>query len=185
MRSGPVSRVLYSLRNDGHSSRPAVARRLKQPTRKHARATLNASLFGLASSGVCRAPARYRAGRCALTAPFHPYQARPGGLFSVALSRGRPRRRLSGTALCVARTFLGRTSLPRPSRPLRSNIVSYCSAPRISAAALCLFLAFFSIEPPCPGPGKAGLFTRGGASGQSPHQAPPVAHISQKALLSP
>ncbi len=26
--------------------------------------------------------------RCALTAPFHPYQASPGGIFSVALSMG-------------------------------------------------------------------------------------------------
>jgi len=26
--------------------------------------------------------------RCALTAPFHPYRARPGGIFSVALSMG-------------------------------------------------------------------------------------------------
>jgi len=124
VRSDPVSRVLYSLRNDGHSSSQAVARQLKQPTRKPARAALNASLFGLATSGVCRAPDRYRTGRCALTAPFHPYQAKPGGLFSVALSRGCPRRKLSGTALYVARTFLDRTHLPRPSGSLRGPIVA-------------------------------------------------------------
>jgi len=33
--------------------------------------------------------------------------ANRGGLFSVALSRGRPRRTLSGIPPCAARTFLG------------------------------------------------------------------------------
>lgn len=46
-------------------------------------------LFGLAAGGV------YQAGQspdlwCALTAPFHPYLAQRGGLFSVALSLGSP-----------------------------------------------------------------------------------------------
>ena len=33
-RSRPVSRVLYALRRDSHSSRPGVAARLQQPTRE-------------------------------------------------------------------------------------------------------------------------------------------------------
>ncbi len=41
---------------NGHSSRTAVACRLKQSTRKHGRAVLEASLFDLAPGGVYRAP---------------------------------------------------------------------------------------------------------------------------------
>ena len=37
---------------DDHSSRITVAGDLKQPTRRHGRAALNASLFGLAPGGV-------------------------------------------------------------------------------------------------------------------------------------
>ncbi len=46
------------------------------------------SLFGLAPGGVylCRMMSPYA--RCALTTPFHPYQACAGRLFSVALSLG-------------------------------------------------------------------------------------------------
>ncbi len=46
--------------------------------------------------------------RCALTAPFHLTEAPkgPGGIFSVALSRGSPRRLLAAAAPCPARTFL-------------------------------------------------------------------------------
>ncbi len=76
IRSGPVSRVLYpAMQGDDHSSGPAITDRLEQPTRKQTRATLGASLFGLAANGVYRAPVRYRPGRGALTAPFHPYHS--------------------------------------------------------------------------------------------------------------
>jgi len=63
------------MQGDDHSSGPAITDRLEQPTRKQARATLGASLFGLAANGVYRAPVRYRPGRGALTAPFHPYHS--------------------------------------------------------------------------------------------------------------
>jgi len=45
------------------------------------------------------------AARCALTAPFHPYLLR-GGLLSVALPWGCPRRTLSASVSQEARTFL-------------------------------------------------------------------------------
>ena len=53
----PVSRVLFPRQvtlseGDGHSSGTVVTDGLKQPTRKHGRAILDASLFGLAPGGV-------------------------------------------------------------------------------------------------------------------------------------
>jgi len=51
-KPGSVPAAGYPEAGDGHSSRSAVADALKQPTRKHGRAVLNASLFGLAPGGV-------------------------------------------------------------------------------------------------------------------------------------
>jgi hypothetical protein len=51
-KPGSVPAAGYPEAGDGHSSRSAVAGALKQPTRKHGRAVLNASLFGLAPGGV-------------------------------------------------------------------------------------------------------------------------------------
>ncbi|EWS70093.1 hypothetical protein Y702_04950 [Vibrio vulnificus BAA87] len=47
-----ISRVLFRLRGGSHSSRPAIAHWLKQPTRLLTRATLCGGLFGLAPGGV-------------------------------------------------------------------------------------------------------------------------------------
>lgn len=106
-----MSRILSPPRlsasaGDDHPSRRTIAGRLKQltlglgraalgrPSRHTARAwcaLLPCSRWGLPSR---RSHLRRW---CALTAPFHPYpvradeSARPGGLFSVALSRGSPR----------------------------------------------------------------------------------------------
>src|SRR5512136_1500939 len=51
-KPGSVPATGYPFTGDGHSSGTAVTRGLKQPTRKHGRAILNASLFGLAPGGV-------------------------------------------------------------------------------------------------------------------------------------
>ena len=106
-----MSRILFppglsARAGDDHPSRRSIAGRLKQltlglgraalgrPSRHTARAwcaLLPCSRWGLPSR---RSHLRRW---CALTAPFHPYpvradaSARPGGLFSVALSRGSPR----------------------------------------------------------------------------------------------
>ena len=81
----PVSRILYGAAAvDGHSSRPAIAGRLKRPTRKfgapsrHAYRWLAPSVFlpylVLLRVGFAM-PRTLLPGRCALTAPFHPYLA--------------------------------------------------------------------------------------------------------------
>ena len=51
-KPGSVSGSGYPLPDNGHSSGSAVTGSLKQPTRRHGRATLDASLLGLAPDGV-------------------------------------------------------------------------------------------------------------------------------------
>jgi len=87
---------------DGHSSRTAVAGGLQQPTRKHGRATLNASLFGLAPGGVYLAPG---------------VTAGPGELLPhpFTLTRRGGRIPLCGTFPGV--TPAGRYPAPRPLEP--------------------------------------------------------------------
>ena len=91
----PVSRVLFRFPGDGYSSSAAVAGRVEQPTRTAAqdracRAGRHVSLHGLAPDGVYHArPVAGPAVRSYRT--FSPLPPESGGLFSVALSRGRPR----------------------------------------------------------------------------------------------
>jgi len=54
-KPGSVPFAGYPVKSGDHSSSAAVADGIKQPTRKHGRAVLNASLFGLAPGGVYRA----------------------------------------------------------------------------------------------------------------------------------
>src|SRR5512136_1284596 len=51
-KPGSVPATGYPFTGDGHSSGTAVTGGLKRPTRKHGRAILDASLFGLAPGGV-------------------------------------------------------------------------------------------------------------------------------------
>ena len=141
LAAGSVSRILSAIlrSQDGHSSRRRVTTPLQRPTRTFGEPSQ------LAGGDACAPPSirpylvLLRVGfamqrsllnaRCALTAPFHPYLLLRGGIFSVALSVGRPsgpnslsafgdpvlRRRsraLPGTPLCGVRTFLSRF-LPR------------------------------------------------------------------------
>src|SRR5438128_7794123 len=84
--AGPVSRILSArlLRQDGHSSGPRIAARLKRPTRRfgapsrHAPGRSLRSDTGLPPYLVLlrvgfALPAPLLKRRCALTAPFHPY----------------------------------------------------------------------------------------------------------------
>ena len=118
---------------DDHSSATPVARRFKQPTRTAgfwtsipSTAPVTArwptpSLFGLAPGGVYHA-ARVAAGAVRYYRTFSPLPRRDatcrGGLFSVALSLGLPRRTLSGTA-CPLEPGLSSpaTFRPLPERP--------------------------------------------------------------------
>ena len=99
---------------DGHSSGTPVAGRLVRPTRAAARRPARRRRIRIAPGGGVRrsylvllpvgfsVPPPLPAARCALTAPFHPCRppGRPvglGGVLSVALSLGSPRRALPGT----------------------------------------------------------------------------------------
>ena len=89
--SRPVSRVLCRLRGSSHSSRPAIAHWLKQPTRPQ-RGPRQWGPIWSCSGWSLPCHELLPVARCALTAPFHPYlilltQA-IGGLLSVALVVG-------------------------------------------------------------------------------------------------
>jgi len=120
-----------SRRRDDHSSCTPVARRIKQPTRTadpdRSGIAPAPFLFGLAPGGVCRAASvagnavrSYRT-----VSPLPRLNAtRRGGLFSVALSLGRPRRahpagRYPAPFVRGARTFLPDrlSALARGGRP--------------------------------------------------------------------
>ena len=93
-KPGPVSSVPCVPEGGGHSSRPAVACRLERATRERGGPPLPVAsrllpYLPLHQVGLAVPPVS-PPGRCALTAPFHPYRQRSlpgGGLFSVALSR--------------------------------------------------------------------------------------------------
>ena len=93
-KPGSVPAAGYPATGDGHSSRTAVTDGLKQPTRKHGRATLDASLFGLAPGGVYLASVVTVGPGELLPHPFTLTRLLPrpsaGGLLSVALSLGSP-----------------------------------------------------------------------------------------------
>jgi hypothetical protein len=123
--SRPVSRVLYALRRDSHSSRPDVAVWLQQPTRE-LRGPRHRSPLGLAPSGVYRATRRCPRARCALTAPFHPCLC-PCGPSAVCFLLHWPSahaaQALPGTLPCGARTFLDALARDATVRPTPSTIV--------------------------------------------------------------
>ena len=118
--SRPVSRVLYGAgcpARDGHSSGTIVADRLEQPTR--------ATRAGNAPATVARrhrpysvllpvgfaVPRPLPAARCALTAPFHPYPSKRGGLarrfaFCGTVPGVAPAGRYPAPCFHGARTFL-------------------------------------------------------------------------------
>jgi hypothetical protein len=118
--SGPVSRILFPVRDEDHSSATRVAAVVKQPTRKLITETGGSmtSLFGLAPQGVCRA-AHTRVGRGALlphrftltSSSEHLAMSEAiGGLFSVALSVASPRLAVSQPAARESSDFPRRVS---------------------------------------------------------------------------
>ena len=91
MRS-PIPRVLsHRMRGaDGHPSRPDVAARLQQPTRRLGRAALKRLLLGLAPDEACHAADCYQRPGGLLHRRFTLTRPKPGGLFSVALALRSP-----------------------------------------------------------------------------------------------
>jgi hypothetical protein len=70
--SRPLSRVLCRLRGSSHSSRPAIAHWLKQPTRPQ-RGPRQWGPIWSCSGWSLPCHELLPVARCALTAPFHPY----------------------------------------------------------------------------------------------------------------
>ena len=105
--SRTVSRVLFpALKRSGrHSSRNAVARALKQPTRKPQIGPIGFPIWSCFEWGLPGLPCRHGS-RWSLAPPFHPYRHEDGGLLSVALAEDHSSRMLSGIPPCEARTFL-------------------------------------------------------------------------------
>ena len=121
--SRPVSRVLYGVSRDGHSSGTDIAVRLKQPTRTALRKQSRAEalchpysvLLPVGFAMPCLSPAM----RWALTPPFHPCPAcfcarlrrkRQTGRFAFCgtFPRVAPAGRYPAPCLHGARTFLAR-----------------------------------------------------------------------------
>jgi hypothetical protein len=94
--SRPVSRVLSVPRNRTtiHLERPLPDASCNQPGPRAGNAldTLRwpCGPYSVLLPVGFALPLALPSARCALTAPFHPCRAKPGGLFSVALSLGSP-----------------------------------------------------------------------------------------------
>ncbi len=101
----------------------------------------DASLFGLAPGGVCRAIPCHQGMRWALTPPFHPYRTNlSGGLFSVALSVPCGTWVLPSALPCGARTFLCRLFFrQRPPGLLRCDFYSHVC----QSVCLTVFMPFY------------------------------------------
>ncbi|MCW2837124.1 MAG: hypothetical protein JWQ15_1238 [Marmoricola sp.] len=148
--SGPVrmgwliGRVLFAVPpHDGtvgdHPSPDAVADTLQRPTRELGRTALKHSLFDLAPGGVClAATVPRRAGgllhhRFTLTgAPRS-----PGGLFSVALSRGSPRVGVTHHLVLWSPDLprhlaVSRSVTRSPGQPIRSPRIGHGRQPHLS-----------------------------------------------------
>jgi len=120
-KPGSVPGTGYPAPGDGHSSSAAVADGLKQPTRKHGRAVLDASLLGLAPGGVYLAS---------------DVTAEPGELLPhpFTLTRRSGRTSLCGTFPGV--TPAGRYPAPCPVEPGLSSPCKQAAAIRSTSAKL-------------------------------------------------
>ena len=121
-KPGSVPESGYSSPGNVHSSGYAVTDTLKQPTRGHERAALDAPLFGLAPDGV------YLASDVAAEPGEllpHPFTLTCRGRRTSLCGTfpwGHPRWTLSSVTPYGARTFLHRTRRQRPSGLLQPNL---------------------------------------------------------------
>ena len=138
-----------------HSSSPAVARGVQQPTRGlrpgRPQTPPYSALLRVGFSLPAVSPRR----RCALTAPFHPChpRSRPrefGGMLSVALSLGSPPLAVSQHAALWSPDFPPRLLRRRGDRPARS-----ANTPRVAPGAVHKGVG---MESPVLGVGTEGAF---------------------------
>jgi hypothetical protein len=107
--SRPVSRVLFALRRDSHSSRPHVTVRLKQPTREQRGPRYRSPIRSCSGWGLpCHAALSPRAVRSYRTvSPLPDPLAGPSAVCSLLhWPSARAAQALPGTLPCGARTFL-------------------------------------------------------------------------------
>jgi hypothetical protein len=107
--SRPVSRVLFALRRDNHSSRPHVTVRLKQPTREQRGPRYRSPIRSCSGWGLpCHAALSPRAVRSYRTvSPLPDPLAGPSAVCSLLhWPSARAAQALPGTLPCGARTFL-------------------------------------------------------------------------------
>ena len=118
--SRPVSRVLYVLRRDSHSSRPDVAAWLQQPTREQRGPRYRSPIWSCSEWGLpCRttlAPYAVRSYRT--LSPLPDPLARPSAVCSLLhWPSAHAAQELPGTLPCGARTFLDALACDATARP--------------------------------------------------------------------
>jgi hypothetical protein len=118
--SRPVSRVLYVLRRDSHSSRPGVAAWLQRPTREQRGPRYRSPIRSCSGWGLpCRttlAPYAVRSYRT--LSPLPDPLARPSAVCSLLhWPSARAAQALPGTLPCGARTFLDALACDATVRP--------------------------------------------------------------------
>ena len=94
--SRPVSRVLCALRRDSHSSRPAVAGGLKQPTRERRGPRHRSPIWSCSRWGLpCRSVARLAVGSYPTVSPLPAFRLRRSALCCTFRRLAPPRRYLA------------------------------------------------------------------------------------------
>jgi hypothetical protein len=128
-RSRPVSRVLYALRRDSHSSRPGVTAWLQRPTREQRGPRYRSPIRSCSGWGLpCRATLSPHAVRSYRTlSPLPDPLARPSAVCSLLhWPSARAAQALPGTLPCGARTFLDALAV---RRDCPADSASHCNGP--------------------------------------------------------
>ena len=124
--SRPVSRVLYVLRRDSHSSRPDVTVWLQQPTREQRGPRYRSPIWSCSEWGLpCHATLAPRAVRSYRTlSPLPDPLARPSAVCSLLhWPSAHAAQELPGTLPCGARTFLDTLARDATVRPTPRRMI--------------------------------------------------------------
>jgi len=126
--SQPVSRVLYALRRDSHSSRPGVAARLQQPTREQRGPRYRSPIWSCSGWGLpsrtTLAPYAVRSYRT--LSPLPDPLAGPSAVCSLLhWPSAHAAQELPGTLPCGARTFLDPLARDATVRPTPGPMIQH------------------------------------------------------------